>query len=272
MTVGVNERRARRIVVVFGGGGSNTSVAGVLSSLVSESGAEIAGVFLEDHSLFRLAELPFTTELCRMTTTRRPLTTAALERQMTVQAMHAERAVRSVAERTGSRWSFRKHRGRLSTALAESRDVDLLLIGTARAALMSAGEIRTTARTVRAGEVESPRPVAVLVDHTEDAAQALNAGMELAERTSRGLIVFHLDEATKDHVDLGRRVLSHGPKRAAIRTVQTAEIGTLLAAVRRAAPAVLIVGASETGFDEPRIAALQRGLRCPVVVARSLPA
>lgn len=272
MTVVVNERRARHILVVFGGGSADTSMAGVLSSLVSESGAEIAGVFLEDHSLFRLAELPFTTELCRMTTTRRPLTTAALERQMKVQALHAEQTVRSVAERVGSPWSFRKHRGRLSTALAEARDVDLLLIGAARAALVSAGELRATARTVRAGEVESLRPVAVLVDHSDNASRALDAGIELAERTGRGLIVFLSDEATEPHLDLSRRLQLFGPKRAAIRTVPAPGTGTLLAAVRRAAPAVLIVGASETGFEESRIGALQRELRCPMVVVRSMPA
>ena len=70
MTAVVDERRARRIVVVFCGGGLDTGIAGVLASLVSERGADITGVFLEDHNLFRLAELPFTTELSRITTTR----------------------------------------------------------------------------------------------------------------------------------------------------------------------------------------------------------
>jgi hypothetical protein len=244
----------------------------VLSALVSESSAEIAGVFLEDHNLFRLAELPFTTELCRMTTTQRSLTTAALERQMRVQALHAEQALRSVAERAGSPWSFRKHRGRLGTALAQARDVDLLLIGTVRAALVSAGELRASARMVRAGDVESLRPVAVLVDHADSAARALEAGIELAESTGRGLIVFLSDEATEAHLDLSRRLQLLGPKRAAIQTVPAPGTGTLLAAVRRAAPAVLIVGASEAGFEEPRIGALQRELRCPMLVVRSMPA
>jgi hypothetical protein len=38
--------------------------------------------------------------------------------------------------------------------------------------------------------------------------------------------------------------------------------------VRRAAPAALIVGAGEAGFEERRIGALQQELRCPIVVVR----
>jgi hypothetical protein len=238
---------------------------------VSEGNADITGVFLEDHGLFRLAELPFTTELCRITNKRRPLTTGELEREMKVQGRRAEQAVRSVADRARSLWSFRTHRGRLTTALAEARDVDLLLLGTARRALASAGELRATARMVRAGEVESLRPVAVLFDHADTAAQALDAGVEVAEQTGRGLTVFLSDEASEAHPALTRQLQSLGPKRWATRTLPSAEPGALLAAVRRVAPVVLIVGASEAGFEESRIGAMQRELRCPILVVRGMP-
>lgn len=271
MTAVSDERRARHIVVVFGGGRANTSVTGLLASLVSEDGADITGVFLEDRSLFRLAELPFTTEVCRITTIRRPLTTRSLERHMKVQALRAERALRRVAERVGSPWSFRTHRGRLSTALAEARDVDFVLLGTARRVLASAGEVSATARTVRAREAETLRPVAVFFDHTETAVYALDAGIDLAERMGRALIVFLSEEVAEALPDLTRRLQSLGPKRSATRMVASAEPAALLSAVRRAAPAVLIVGTGETGFDEPKVSALQRELRCPMIVVRVPP-
>ena len=112
------EQRSRRIVVVFGGE-ANTGVVSVLDSLVSRSRAHVTGVFIEDHTLFRTAELPFTMEVCRITTVRRPLRTAELERQMRLLAQRAERVLRRVAERAGLPWSFRRHRGRLGTALAD---------------------------------------------------------------------------------------------------------------------------------------------------------
>lgn len=272
MTAVADEPQVRRIVVVFGGGSANRGVTGLLASLVSENGADITGVFLEDRSLFRLAELPFTTEVCRITTTQRPLTTHGLERQMKVQALRAKQAVQRVAEHVGSRWSFRTHRGRLSTALAEARDVDLVLLGTVRRVLASAGEVLATARTVRAGEAEPGRPVGVLFDRAQTAVPALDAGIELADRTGRGLIVFLSHEAAEARPELTRRLQSLGPKRAAIRMIASAEPAVLLTAVRRAAPVVLVVGAVESGFEESRIDTLQRELRCPMVMVRRTPA
>jgi hypothetical protein len=108
----------------------------------------------------------------------------------------------------------------------------------------------------------------VLVDHAETAVHALDAGIDLAERTGRALIVFLSDEAAEAQPDLARRLRSLGPKRAAMRMVASAEPAVRLAAVRRAAPVVLIVGAGEGDIEEPRIDAMQRELRCPMIVVR----
>lgn len=268
MTAEGNEHRARRIVVVFGGGGSDTSVAGVLASLASEGAADIAAVFLEDHRLFRLAGLPFATELCRITTTQRPLTVGGLERQMQVQASRAEQAVQRIAERAGSAWSFRTHRGRLGAALLETRDVDLLLLGTQRRSLAPSGELRAMTRALRSDEVELLRPVAVLLDQASPGAQTLDAGMRLAEATGRGLIVFLSDEVDAARPDLARRLEALGPKRWAIQRVSGPDRDRLFVGMRRAAPAVLIVSAGKAGFEASSIDALQRQLSCPVALVR----
>ena len=266
MTTELNEHRVRRIVVVFGGGSPDASVAGVLASLASEGAAEIAALFLEDHTLFRLAELPFAMELCRITTMQRPLTTGELERQMKVQALRAEQAVRRIAERAGSSWSFRTHRGRLGAALLGARDVDLLLLGTQRPSLASSGESRAITRALRSDEVEALRPVAVLLDQAASGARSLQAGIRFAEATGRRLIVFLSDEAAEVPSGLARRLEALGPRRSAIQRVAGPDREAWFAGVRRAAPAVLIVSARDAGFDESTIDALQRHLSCPVLV------
>lgn len=260
----VVQAHTRRIVAVFGTGG-DASVAGLLSSLVSDRSASVTGVFLEDHTLFRLAELPFTMEVCRVTTTRRHLTSRELERQMRVLAARAEQSVRRVAEGVGSSWTFRKHRGRLSSALAEGLEGDLLLIGTSRGALASAGERRLTTHFA---ESETRRPVAVLLDPPAVSDRALDAAIDLAARTGRRLVAFvpGADLASSSEVlDHVRRL---GPKGSAVRNVPDPSPEALLSAVRRAEPVVLVVAAGESGFDETRIGSLQRQLRCPMIMVR----
>jgi hypothetical protein len=263
LTTLVKEQRTRRIAVLFGGGTSDASVASVLPSLLQESSTDITGLFLEDLRILRLAELPFTTELCRVSMVRRPLTIGELERQMRVQALRAETIVRRIAEQAGLPWSFRKHRGRLGTVLAEARDVDLLLLGAARFAVASA-EFRAPTR-----RAESKRPIAVLFDEAGSGQRAVAAGIELAKKTGRGLIVFLAAEEAESPADLGRRIReSMGPEQGIVQIVVSTPPDAVLAAVRRAAPSLLIVGADEAGFEESRLAALQRELRCPTLVVR----
>jgi hypothetical protein len=253
-------------MVVFGGGSSDTSVVRVLRSLVSESNADISGVFLEDQTLFRAAELPFITELSRLTTARRPLAARELERQLRVQAKRAERELRILAESLGVPWSFRTHRGPLSTAIAEaSGGFDLLLLGAARQALV--GEFTLTARAGRQARPELDRPIGALIEQADTGRRALEAAIDLARSTGRPLLLFLSDSAQADD-DLRARLQVLGPKRAVIHTVPDSERGALLAAIRRTSPAMLVAFAGGRGLQEHQIAMLRRELRCPVVVVR----
>lgn len=263
----VIEQRSRRIVVVFGGE-ANTGVVSVLDSLVSRSKAHVTGVFIEDHTLFRTAELPFTMEVCRITTVRRPLRTAELERQMRLLAQRAERVLRRVAERAGLPWSFRRHRGRLGTALADVADVDIVVVGAIRQALAPAGELHATARAVRAAEAESRRPVVVLYERSGPGDRAIDAGVELAERTDRSLIVFLPASMVDASPELDQRLQSLRRQGTPTLRVFSVEPSTLLSAVRRASPAVLVAGADEVGVEEDRVGELQRAVGCPLVVVR----
>lgn len=262
-----SESRSRRIVAVFGGR-VDGGVAAVLESLASAASVDISGVFLEDQTLFRLAELPFATELCRVTTVRRPLRPRELERQMRSLASRAEQAVRLVAERAGSPWTFRTHRGRLSSALEGSSDVDLVLIGASGDALIPAGELGAMARAFHATHEEGSRSVVALLDRPSAAARVLEAGAGLAGKAGRALAVLvPLDEEspTTQVADLLARVATKG---AQVRTFQPSNFTALLSAVRKANPAVLVVGGDASGIEEDRIASLQRALRCPLVVVR----
>jgi nucleotide-binding universal stress UspA family protein len=266
LTPSIQERATRPIVVVFGGGSSDTALLRVLGSLVSKPGTNIAGVFLEDQTLFRLAELPFITELSRFSTTRRRLVVHDLERELKVQARRAERELQRLAESLGHPWSFRTHRGPLRTAIAEAHEVDLLLLGATRQALV--GELSSIARSERHSGIDAPQPIGVLLEEAETGRRALEHAIELATKTGRPLIVFLSEESARAHRDLGARLRPLGPGHVAIHRVRDAGLEALAAAVRRASPAVLIAAAGEEGFEERRIGMLRLALRCPVVVVR----
>lgn len=263
MSPPVVEARTRQVVVVFGGGG-DASLAGVLASLVSGGQTELAGIFLEDHSLFRIAELPFALEVSRLTTSRRPITTVELEREMRVVATRAESLLRNVAERAGMRWSFRKLRGRLGAALEGIRDVDFVLVGAGRA-MASASELGATARTLGAAEREGRRPIAVAFDASPTGNRALEAGIQLAKTTGRRLVVFRPASVALPELQSGLESLAAG--RVVLETLIDEDPSALLRAVRRAAPIVLLVGADEAGFDEAALDRLRHELRCPMLVA-----
>ena len=256
------DQAERRIVAVFGAGG-DANVAGVLSSLVSERSSFVTGLFLEDRALFRLAELPFTMEVCRVTTKRRPLTTHELECEMRVLAMRAEQSVQRVAEQAGSSWTFRRLRGRLHAALEEALEGDLLLIGNTRGALAAAGERRLRTRS---GEMETRGPVAFLLDRPDASDRALDAAVDLAARTRRSLVAFVPGEA--DPSDAFRRIELSGRVSRTIRGVPDQPDEALLSQVRRVEPMVLVVAAGTPGFEEARIGSLRAQIRCPMVIVR----
>lgn len=267
MTTSVRRAHTRHITVVFGGGSSDAGLVRVLRSLVSESGADISGIFLEDQTLFRAAELPFITEVSRLTTVRRPLVVRELERQLRVQARRAERELRSVAESLGVPWSFRTHRGPLRTAIAQASRFDLLLLGAVRHALT--GELSLVGWAGHQARSEWERPIGGLIDEADTGRQVVEAALDLARSTGRPLILFRSSDSRPADDDLRARIQALGPKRAAIHTVRDSTPGALLAAVRRASPAVLVVFAEAEGLKEDQIAMLRRELRCPVVLVRA---
>jgi len=264
----VHERRTLRISVVFGGQ-ADEGLSSILSSLVSGRHADVAGVFVEDRSLFRMAELPFAAEVCRVSAVRRPVNTRELERQMKLLALRAEAVVRQVAEGAGSPWSFRRHRGRLSTALAETGDADLVLVGAARHGLVVSNELRASGQRVRATDAERRRPVAVLFEPSDAGWRAVDAGVDLAARTGRPLMVFLGAWAREVEPELGARLAALGLKTATIRTVPGTEPASLVPAIRRALPALVMLGVEESDPARSELEGLQRRLRCPLIIVRS---
>ena len=257
----------RRVTVVLSGG-EDTQTLTTLGLVVAEVGSEVAGLFLEDEDLFRLAELPLSHEVTRLAARLRPLRVAELERQFRVKALQAERTLQSTAERAGLRWSFRRVRARLGAVLDEARDAELLLLGAYRRPAVSAADIRALYRQPRAG-VPEMRPVVVLFDGSEGSSQALSTAIRVANATEHPLdiLLWAPDpDALEGLRDQAEAV--PGAQRARFTAVAGEEFQGLLGAVRARRPALLVVVTGEPPMEAHHFDELRRGAGCPMLVLR----
>lgn len=238
--------------------------------MIDEFSAEVAGLFLEDVDLFRLAELPFSHQISRLTSRARPLSTVELEREVRVQAVRAERALRLTAERAGLKWSFRRMRGRLDMVAHAAPDVSLLLLTARTHGVASAGENSALGRALRAGEGQQEvRPVVVVYRGSRVGASALQAARRISTRTNRRLDVFLVAATPEDEAELRAQAVELiGTQVAHFERTPALESETLRNAMRGRAPALLVLGV-EAGLSEHLKGRLMlESIGCPVLLVR----
>lgn len=192
----------RRILVALDASPHSAAALEAAAELASRLQAEVLGVYVEDVNLLRLAELPFTEEVCLPTTARRHLGIREIERQFRAQAVRMRRTLARHAERAHVRWSFQVTRGVISTELLTAAgEVDLITLGRAGRSFGESG-LGSTARVVCAeapcltliiqqGEHLS-LPVMVVYDGSPLAQKALTAATSLVRGLDSHLIVFLL--------------------------------------------------------------------------------
>ncbi|MHA1566975.1 MAG: hypothetical protein ACTSX7_16815, partial [Alphaproteobacteria bacterium] len=167
----------RRILIALDSGTNVPAGVDVAVDLASRLHAEILGLYVEDDDLFRIAALPFTTQINLTTGGRQPLETADLEQQMARLSDAARRRMAQAAARGRVPWSFRTVRGRIAHEVASAaKTVDLVIVeggchnapAQAQISLSAGPTIQSVSRSVlilRAGR-RFEGPVAVLFDAT----------------------------------------------------------------------------------------------------------
>ncbi len=259
--------RIRRITVILRGHAAEARLLGSAVRLARDTAAELTGVFLEDIDLLRLAELPLAIEICRSTSTRRPVEAAELARQLASQAAAAEQALGRVAEDAGVAWSFRVARGAVTAMLmAAAAEADITLVAAARRALWAYGEAAAADAGPRGG---GRAPIAVVFDRSAAATRALDVGLRLAATEGRPLTII----LTSSTWESGERVreqaeLALGKQPARFHMLIHSEPARLLVAVREQRPSMLVLPAGETSLVTDTVHALQGRLDCPVLLVR----
>ena len=250
----MSQAARRRVVVVFEPLPAGDAALAAAAALAARLSADLAGVFLEDVNLTRLAALPFAQELGRVSAMLRPIQSQDIEREFRVQAARARSALEAAAAGLRLAWTFEAVRGpglRPVLELVQALDLVVLAAGPPLAA------------------PDVARPLAVLFDGSEAAWRALDAGQLLAAASGVNLVVL-VNAAERTMFEAARREVDAwlAGRNAIGRAIWLREraAGQVCKAVRDAHAGLLFWHDGETVRDERLLASLVAGLKCPLVL------
>lgn len=191
MSIGSGETPFRQILVALDASPGSLAASSAAAGLAARLGAGLAGLFVEDEDLLRLAALPFAGVVRLPSGAHEPLDLARAESELRAVAAHAREALARAAAPARLSFEFSVTRGRVvPQILAAAARVDLLVLGaggrrrsgraglgdTARAA---AERARSSVLLLRGGG-RIGEPVVVVDDGSPGAAQASAVGRALA--------------------------------------------------------------------------------------------
>jgi nucleotide-binding universal stress UspA family protein len=255
MTAAAADGAPRRVIVALGGAEPASALLRAAGDLLRGTQAELAGLFVEDRELLRLAALPFTREIGLASGTVRPLDVPDVERAFKRQAEQVRRLLVQTAAALELPWSFQVARGSLlDEVLAAALLADLTIVGERQ----PAGERSTGSTRPTQGESQ----VLALFDATEGAFRALAAALQLAhghgERVSL-LIPRELGTSAERLRRLAAERLHVAPQLPEVETLPT---------MRRRRRRALVLPRGEPRARRDEIQALLQTAECPVVLVR----
>lgn len=139
----------KRILVALDASPHSLAALEAAVDLAARFQAELAGLFVEDENLLRLADLPFVQEVGHFSAIRRRIDARELERQIRVQSRRVRRVFAVTTQRAHVTWSFRVVRGTvLSEVLTAASEADVLVLGRAGWSLLRRGRLGSTVRGI----------------------------------------------------------------------------------------------------------------------------
>lgn len=198
-----DERRPwtiRRILVALDASPHSLAALEAAIQMAMQSGAEVAGIFVEDVNLSRLAAMPFAREVCLISATSRQFDMECVERHLHAQATRIRHSLAGQAERASVRWSFHVARGSVAQeVLSAAADADVVVLGRSGSSLVRGRRLGSTARAVLSGAPRATMlvqqgtriqaPFWVLYDGSPPSRRALAAAAGMVAETNERLTV-----------------------------------------------------------------------------------
>lgn len=239
--------------------------------------AEIAGLFVEDAALMRIAALPFTRELGLTSAALRPIESAGIERALKLQAAQSRASLEAAAVALKLPWSFQVVRGESINAVLEfTRESALVVMGSASAGVVAqsvrlverararpSASARETFRHLRA------RPIAMLFDGSERALRSLAAAHTLAARAASRLtllVVADKADGYERRRQQARSWLAERGGTAKFVWLKSRDAESVVEAVGAEHASALIWHEETTAPDPRALRRLLAGVGCPLIL------
>jgi len=190
----------KRILIALNAPLDNLEVIKNSVKIATRLRAEMAGLFIEDINLLRLAALPLAYEVSYGSRACRCLDSASMERSLESQAKATREKLSAAAGQVKIPWSFQVKRGHvIDEVLGSVLSADLLILGNIEEALVSSANRVTITQQillqssctvlVQRYKVNQWRPVVVYFDDSALSQRALILGAQLARAGSHALAI-----------------------------------------------------------------------------------
>ncbi len=271
-----------RILVALDASPHSLAALGAAVELAARFQAELAGLFVEDESLLRAADLSFVSEVGLFSATCRRVDGEEMERQIRVQSRRVRRVFTVTTERAQVAWSFRVARGTvLREVLAAASEADVLVLGKAGWSLVRRGHLGSTVRGILPKRFGLAlileegtclgAPLAVVYDGSPAADRALAAADVLRQEpdVDQPLIVLVLAKDPDEAESLQSQAVSHLAEQggqARYRTLTQANVLQLVDILQVEQCGTLVLPAQGMVLRNSALVSLLEGLDLPILL------
>jgi len=262
MTDPRSELALRRILVAIEAPTLTEQPVAAARELARSLRLELAGLFVENLDLLRLAALPIAREVGAVSGAVRSIELTDVERSLRVQAEQVRGILSGLAAELDLPWSFRVERGDLlERVLAE-------LSETAAAVFAPAPRKGHAAARLAAG-VPPPRQILVVLDPTPAGSRAVNTAQRLSLTSGAALSVAIVSREKTPLAVLAEKAAKSLPSlRADAKCLALTDtsIEALAEAARATACDMLVLSSNAFPNQRRQFRALLQRMQCPVAV------
>ena len=267
----------QRILVALDASPHSLAALEMAVDLAARLKAELAGLFVEDVELLRMADSPSAREIAYPSASHAPLNRGIMERKLRAQSEHIRKALAVAAHRAQIRWSFRSIRGHVTSALRDAATQhDIVAAGRLGWSLGQRPRIGSTALGLATSDIPllliseraafSNLRLVVYYDGSRAAKDALLVAAKLAHAGTKGITVL-VSAADYEH-ELGE---IHGLLRGQGLEIRCRRIDlenemSLLRALKEEGAILLVLASRQLLKDREAFEAILRKVDLPLLL------